>query len=225
LTRSRIEKERRIAEYVARYGRQPSRSTVIKLRAQATLATRPEKHVHSPADLTAARRTRAGRLLDGDPKWWARNLTTGPPAQVLRASDVPLDLIGDVGERVVAQVSEKRATWRHWNLWAEAARQTMGWRFATIEDREAITVMIVEAAEGRSIALTPSELAVSPAEFRRDDGTSVFRPRHSVVYSSLDTLAAEDRLLDLAGDLSAAGLLHGLVSSVWWLWDRRWEGV
>ena len=59
-----IEKERRIAEYVARYGRQPSRTTVIKLRAQATLATRPEKHVHSLAKLTEAWRARACRLLD-----------------------------------------------------------------------------------------------------------------------------------------------------------------
>jgi len=198
-----IEKERRIAEYVAHYGRQPSRTTVIKLRAQATLATRPEKHVHSLAELTGAWRRRASRLLDEDPTQWARNLTTAPAAQALRANDVPLDLIGEVGARVVSVVSEKRTTWRHWNLWAEAARQTMGWRFATIEDREAITAMIVESAERRSIALTPGELALSPAEFRREDGTSVFRPRHSVVYSSLETLAAEDRLLAGAEDRTA----------------------
>jgi conjugative relaxase-like TrwC/TraI family protein len=209
-----IEKDRRIAEYVARYGRQPSRTTVIKLRAQATLATRPEKHLHSLAELTGAWRSRAARLLDEDPTQWARNLTTGPPAQVLRASDVPLDLIGDVGVRVVSAVSEKRATWRHWNLWAEAARQTMGWRFATVEDREAITAMIVEAAEGRSIALTPGEVALSPAEFRREDGTSVFRPRHSVVYSSLETLAAEDRLLEGAEDRTAAVVPAKVVRAV-----------
>lgn len=190
-----IEKESRIAEYVARYGRQPSRTTIIKLRAQATLATRPEKHVRSLADLTEEWRNRAATLLDEDPTQWARNLTTGSPAQVLRADDVPLDLLGDVGVRVVSRVSEKRATWRHWNLWAEAARQTMGWRFATVEDREAITAMIVDAAEGCSVALTPGEFALSPAEFCREDGTSVFRPRHSVVYSSLETLAAEGRLL------------------------------
>ncbi|MGD9961484.1 MobF family relaxase [Nocardioides sp.] len=213
-----IEKDRRIAEYVARYGRQPSRTTVIKLRAQATLATRPEKHVHSLAELTGAWRSRAARLLDEDPTQWARNLTTGPLSgsapQVLRASDVPLDLIGDVGSRVVSAVSEKRATWRHWNLWAEAARQTMGWRFASVEDREAITAMIVESAEGCSIALTPGEVALSPAEFRREDGTSVFRPRHSVVYSSLETLAAEDRLLIGAEDRNAAVVPAKVVRAV-----------
>src|SRR5690606_24001301 len=47
-TRSRhieAEQDRLIAEYVAKHGRQPSARTVLKLRAQATLATRPEKQV------------------------------------------------------------------------------------------------------------------------------------------------------------------------------------
>ncbi len=30
---------------------------------------------------------------------------------------------------MVGVVEEKRSTWRHWNLWAEASRQAMGWRF------------------------------------------------------------------------------------------------
>src|SRR5690625_4130743 len=47
------EKDRLIAEYVERHGRQPSTATIIKLRAQATLSTRPEKQVRSLADLTA----------------------------------------------------------------------------------------------------------------------------------------------------------------------------
>ena len=40
-----IEKDRLIAEYVAQHGRKPPRATIIRLRAQATLATRPEKHI------------------------------------------------------------------------------------------------------------------------------------------------------------------------------------
>ena len=46
------EKNRLIAEHVERHGRQPSLRTIIKLRAQATLSTRPEKQVRSVADLT-----------------------------------------------------------------------------------------------------------------------------------------------------------------------------
>ena len=62
----------------------------------------------------------------------------------------------------------------------------MGWRFASAEDREAVVGMIVDAAEHDSLALTPPELALSPSDFRRADGTSVFRPRHSVVFTSDD---------------------------------------
>jgi hypothetical protein len=58
--------------------------------------------------------------------------------------------------------------------------------------------MITDAAEQRSVRLTPPELAVSPVEFQRPDGTSVFRPRNSARYSSIALLDAEDRLLAVA---------------------------
>ena len=99
---------------------------------------------------------------------------------------------------VVATVGVKRTTWSHWNLMAEASRHTMGLRFATTADREAVVGLIVDAAQQQSIALTPPELVHTPAAFRRPDGTSVFRPRHSVKYSSTVILDAEARLLDRA---------------------------
>ncbi|GAB2991804.1 hypothetical protein GCM10027212_35210 [Actinotalea caeni] len=198
-TRSRhieAEKDRLIAEYVAKHGRQPSARTVLKLRAQATLATRPDKQVRSLADLTAEWRQRASRILGRDANGWARVLTSGAtPRRVLRADDVPLDVVGEVGQAVMETVGEKRSTWTRWNLHAEASRQLMGWRFASIEDREAITGLVVDAAERVSLRLTPPELATSPLEFRRPDGTTRFRPRHSTLFSSETLLAAEDRLL------------------------------
>src|SRR5665811_2573185 len=123
---------------------------------------------------------------------------------MLRADDVPLDLIVEVGSSVVEQVSEKRSTWRHWNLWAEASRQTMEWRFASVQDREAVVGMVVDAARRASLSLTPPELAMSPAVFRREDGSSRFHPRHSDVFSSAELLAAEDRLLARANNTEAA---------------------
>ncbi len=190
------EKNRLIAEYVARHGRQPSTATVIKLRAQATLATRPEKEVRSLADLTAEWRIRATGVLGQDATDWALAVTDNDKPLLLRADDVPLDAIGELGQTVVGVVGEKRSTWRRWNLMAEASRQTMGWRFATMQDREAVVAMIADAAEQASLRLTPPDLATSPAAFRRVDGTSVFRPKHSTVFSSELLLAAEDRLLD-----------------------------
>lgn len=196
------EKDRLIAEYVERHGRQPSMTTIIKLRAQATLSTRPEKTVHSLADLAAGWRARAGNLLGEDATVWAGQVASNSAPLLLRADDIPLDVIRSLGESVVAAVGEKRSTWRRWNLTAEAARQTMGYRFASFEDREAVTGLVVDAAEQASLRLTPYELASSPIEFRRNDESSVFRPKNSTVYSSNLLLEAENRLLQLSRDLT-----------------------
>ncbi|MFA5607274.1 MAG: MobF family relaxase [Leucobacter sp.] len=197
-TRSRhieVEKNRLIADYIEKHGKQPTTATILKLRAQATLETRPEKQVRSLAELTDDWRTRATRLLGQDATRWAQDVAVNPPAMLLRADDVPLDVIAEIGQTVVEVVGEKRSTWRRWNLHAEASRQLMGWRFASMVDREAITGLVVDAAENASLRLTPPELASSPVMFKRDDGTSRFRPKHSTVYSSEALLEAEDRLL------------------------------
>ncbi|MGA5584513.1 MobF family relaxase [Streptomyces thermodiastaticus] len=190
------ETDRLIENYVAEHGRRPTPATIMKLRAQATLSTRPEKEVRSLAALTASWRERAGRVLGADATSWACGVTVNEEPLLLRADDVPLDVIASLGRDVVAAVGEKRSTWHRWNLTAEAARQTMGYRFASTEDREAIVGLVVDAAEAASLRLTPPELASSPAAFRRPDGTSVFRPKHSALFSSEVLLAAEDRLLE-----------------------------
>ena len=146
---------------VAQHGRQPSNATILKLRAQATLTTRPEKQVRSLADLTGEWRERATKTLGRDATMWAREVTDNDKPLLLRADDVPLDVIGEIGRSVVEVVGEKRSTWRRWNLMAEASRQTMGWRFATMQDREAIVAMVADAAERVSLRLTPPELATS----------------------------------------------------------------
>ena len=192
------EADRLIAAYVAEHGRRPSAKTIVRLRAQATLATRPEKQTHSLADLTAGWRDRAAAVLGEDATGWASRITQTQAARPLRADDVPLEVIAELGQTVVETVREKRSTWRRWNLHAEASRQSMGRRFASVRDREAIVAMIADAAEQASLRLTPPELALSPVVFRRQDGTSVFRPRHSTVFSSTMLLEAEDRLLHLA---------------------------
>ncbi|MDI6024065.1 MobF family relaxase [Leucobacter sp. UT-8R-CII-1-4] len=197
------ETDRLIAAYVAANGRRPTPATIVRLRAQATLATRPEKQVRSLADLTSEWRERASHLLGENATRWARTVTANDAPMLLRADDVPLDVIASLGRSVVEAVGEKRSTWRRWNLTAEAARQTMPYRFATTQDREAVVGMVVDAAEHASIQLTPPELASSPTVFRRDDDSSRFRPVASTVYSSPDILAAEDRLLERARTMTS----------------------
>lgn len=197
------ETDRLIGQYVEARGRRPSPTTIMKLRAQATLSTRPEKEVRSLADLTASWWERAGRALGSEATAWARTVTVNEKPLLLRADDVPLDVISSLGRNVVTAVGEKRSTWHRWNLTAEAARQTMGYRFASTEDREAVVGLVVDAAEAVSLRLTPPELASSPAAFRRPDGTSVFRPKHSALFTSEVLLAAEDSLLARARTITA----------------------
>ncbi|WP_425280767.1 MobF family relaxase [Leucobacter coleopterorum] len=198
-----VEKERLIAEFVERYGHRPSAAQVIKMLQSATLSTRPEKTVRSLDDLTSEWRDRATTILGEDATAWASRVAwqhadVAARRGLLRADDVPLTLVAEFGASVVQTVGEKRSTWRRWNLMAEAARQTMPLRFMTARDRETVISMIADAAERDSLRLTPPELAPTPTEFQRDDGSTRFRPKHGTLFSSTTLLAAEDRLLSRA---------------------------
>ena len=192
-----------IAQHIAKYGRRPSDSTIDKYREQASNETRLDKTHHSLADLTTDWRQRTAEILGRDPGEWARELVANLPPRMLRADDVPLDLLADLAQTVLIVVSEKRPAWRHWNLYAEAVRQTKGLRFATTEDRMALVAAITARAEAGSVRLTPPDLAATPVEFRREDGTSILRPKHSALYSSQALLDAEARLVDRAGTRTA----------------------
>ena len=85
---------------------------------QATLETRPEKQVRSLADLTGEWRERASHLLNEDATRWAHTVTANDAQMLLRADDVPLDVIASLGRSEVEAVGEKRSTWRRWNLTA-----------------------------------------------------------------------------------------------------------
>jgi hypothetical protein len=106
-------------------------------------------------------------------------------------------LIGSGRDPVAVRPSAGRTR----NLAAEAPRQTMQHRFASASDREAIIGLVVDAAERASLRITPPELEWRPAAFQRDDGTSVFHPKHPIVFTSTELLEAESRLLErAAGD-------------------------
>ncbi|RPF21501.1 MobF family relaxase [Myceligenerans xiligouense] len=205
-------KERLITQYIATHDRRPSKTTVIKLRAQATLQTRPEKQIHSLADLTTGWRARAARVLsslgasDGDPVALARSLTSPQVARDFAADEVPADAIERAAAATFHTVAARKTTFTHWNLWAEANRQTMGWRLQTAADREQVIAAIVAQAEAHAVALTPPGVAVTPASLQREDGTSRLRPRHHILFTSTQALDAEDRLLTLSADPTAARL-------------------
>lgn len=195
--------------YIAKHGREPSRTTMLKLRGQATLATRPPKRLRSLEDLTGEWHQRASRILGQDATAWTRAILNRSAARsgdqagvrgagkMYDAGQVPDVVVAEVARLVLDVVSDKRATWRRWNLWAEAERQTLPWRI-TPGQREDVVTAIVREAERQSIALTPPELASTPAPLLRRDGTSGLRPKHATLFTSQDLLDAEVRLLKAA---------------------------
>ena len=198
-----------IADYRQKHGRSPSPGTVNRLREQATLETRPPKSIESLADLSAQWRERAERILGRDPGEWARDLiarATDEPGQAFTAAVVPHEAVEKTAAVVLRVVGDKRATWKHWHLWAEAERQTMHWRLTTHQDRVDVVARIVAQAEGGSVLLTPPELAPPPGFLLRADGTSTLRPKHSQVFTSQAVLNAETRLLDAMTQRTAPGV-------------------
>ena len=78
----------------------------------------------------------------------------------------------------------------------------MGYRFASFEDREAVTGLIVDAAEECRCGSHLSNWHRARSSFVATMRRSCFRPKNSTVYSSNLLLEAEDRLLELSHDLT-----------------------
>ncbi len=188
-----------IADYAERYGHQPSSRVAIRLRQQATLDTRPDKTLHSLSELTASWRARATEMLGEDATTWAHTLLDAIAENaVLRADDLEPQTLDDLAVVTRMVVEDKRAVWGRWNLWAEAARQTKGIRFASALDREMVLDAIVGRAEDASLRLTPQYDRTVPQAFTLPDGSPAFAPRDEVAYSSQAILDAETRLLAAA---------------------------
>lgn len=92
-----VEKERLISEYVARHGRRPSKTTIVELRAQATLATRPDKQARSLADLTAEWRVRAAKVIGTDAMTWAHAVAHSATPTAHRPDDFADSVIEELG--------------------------------------------------------------------------------------------------------------------------------
>lgn len=205
-------KDRLIAEYTAEHGRAPSAVVIARLRQQATLETRPEKTLHSLAELTADWRDRATGVLSENATAWAQHLLEqGSGEARLRADDLGQEQVSDLAAVVLMEVSNRRAVWGRLNLHAEAMRQLMDVRFATTADRLAVADRIVHLAEERSLRLTPAYERAVPEQYIEGEGNR-FQPVDQTAYTSQDILDAESRLLRLSDTEGAPVLSARLVA-------------
>ena len=205
-------KDRLIAEYTAEHGHAPSARVIARLRQQATLETRPDKELHSLAELTAEWRDRATDVLGEDATTWAQHLLAEGSSQVgLRADHLGAEQVSDLAAVVLMEVANRRATWARLNLHAEAMRQLMGVRFATTADRMTVADRIVQQVEDRSLRLTPVYDRAVPEQYLDGEGNR-FQPVNQIAYTSQDILDAESRLLRLSAAEDAPVLSARLVA-------------
>jgi conjugative relaxase-like TrwC/TraI family protein len=205
------EKNRLLADYRSRHGRDPGVKAILQLRQQATLATRPDKHVHSLADLTRVWRERARKYVGDDPaRWISRLVVADSPAR----ADLAVDQIQTVAERALTTVADKHATFTRWNLAAEVHRQLQPVRFANAAAREQAASRAVDSALGLAVMVSAPELASTPTQFQRADGSIQFRHRGADKYTTAATLQAEDRLLAAGRETTGPALPASIIGAI-----------
>lgn len=203
-----------VAQFVSGHGRQPTAREVIRMRQQATLATRPEKHLRLLADLVEGWRERARPFVGDEPQAWVASLTGRNDLPLLAATDLAEPILADAARAALTAVSSKRATFTRANLLAEALRQIAGVRFAEPGERVAVADRVADLAVMSSVQLTPAEVGIVPDELRRADGTSMFRPRDSELFTTAELMAAEERLLDAGRSVGGPAVEEGVAREV-----------
>jgi len=191
-------KDTLVEVFVASHGRQPTTREVLQLRQQATLTTRPDKHVKPLHELLAGWGERAETYVGSDPESFVDSLAGRNDVPLLAAPDLADGILAEAAHLALAKVAEKRATFTRGNVFAEVLRVLHGVRFAAPTDREVVAEHTTTMALESAVMLTPPEVGIVPESFRRADGTSKFRARGSEVYSTQELLDAEQRLLDAA---------------------------
>jgi conjugative relaxase-like TrwC/TraI family protein len=194
-----------VAGFTATHGREPSRVEMLRLRQQATLATRPDKQMRPLAEMRATWRATATTVTGEHPRTIvAAALAAGNRSVAATAATVPDPAA--LAEQVLAGISVRRSTWTPANLLAEAARATRHLRTGTPQERLQLLDQVVQAAQTQCVSLDPPPLFHSPARFRRLDGASVFDRAEDAVFSTTAVLDTEARLVAAFDDLAAPAL-------------------
>lgn len=205
-------KDRLVEDYTATHGRSPSPTVITRLRQQATLETRPDKELHSLAELTADWRERATSVLGEDATTWAEHLIAhGAGGSLSRADDIAAEDLDGIASSVLAQVADRRSTWGRWNVHAETMRQLMDLQFKSVEDRTAVLDAIIARVEDNSLRLTPAYDRTVPEHYLDAEGNR-FQPVDQIAYSSQAILDAEHRLLRHGKNTTAPVLAERLIT-------------
>ncbi|WP_442543058.1 MobF family relaxase [Arthrobacter sp. KN11-1C] len=193
-----VETDRLVAEWTKDHGTPPSATTTIKLRQQATLATRtPKPDSIAPLHELSARWRSRATAKGFDPGVVLAATVRRSHATPFRACDFEASWVDAAASLTRDRVAAKRATWNRWNLIAEAERVCAAIRCHAPEDRNALIDAVATAAETQSVPLNDYRYSV-PSDARPDlrlGEQSVFDFHGSRLYTDASTLASEETVM------------------------------
>ncbi|MEU4711085.1 MobF family relaxase [Nocardia salmonicida] len=206
------------AAFATTFGREPTPGEVHDLGQRATLETRPRKHTPgSRAEQHASWRAEAAAVLGG------MDVVDNIEARVVGVARVPRPspdraFVVHLADQALAAVSDKRATWREFNLRAEVERQVRGnvapadWSQLTEEVFAQALSPSSAVARGDPDVTEEPDLRAVPAWLRRRDGTPIHTRTNSQIYTTESTLSAEAELIALSVEPNGVILNAELVS-------------
>jgi conjugative relaxase-like TrwC/TraI family protein len=186
---------RRIVEFRALHGKEPTPKEIFAIDRAAKLDGRPGKQPpKSLAEHSATWRTFAETLVPA-----ALLNTLGRRIFISRrhldADDEKADL-SVLAASTLAVVSEKYAHFSRWNLESEAHAQTAHLTVpAAAREKFVADVVGTILASRDTLALQGVTLVAEPPFARRSNGESVFHEHHSTRYTTVRTLAEEGDLV------------------------------
>ena len=193
------------ARFHADHGRAPTRTEVLKLRQQATLATRPEKTSHPLGELLSRWADTARQVTGRTPRQITAEVLARDPGRPVRSTQVGDEAVTRIATMVSQGLVERRATFTEWNMWAETARATRGLRMNSLKERVNLVERVVAQVKSQCVPLDQPPTPV-PGKFRRRDGASVFTRAGEAKYAHPALLAAEQLLLTAHADATGPAL-------------------
>ena len=205
--------------FQATHGRPPTPLESVQLAQQATLETRQGKHEpRSLAEQRASWAAQARQVLGGEPGVQAMlHQALHPPATPTRRVDAVW--VRETATAIQQTLQTHRSYWQRWHVEAEAQRRVRGTDARTRDVDRLVGLLVDEVLTRRSVPLTRSEQDIdTPAALRRSDGASVYTVAGSTLYTSVDLLAAEARIVAHAGErdgtrATPAAVEHALAQS------------
>ncbi|MGW4368052.1 MobF family relaxase [Nocardia takedensis] len=201
------------------HGREPTPIEIRDLAQQATLETRPAKHLlRSFAEQRRTWHEQANAVLGSHDTVAAMVSMALNPIRAPRVT-ATREWITRTADRVLETVAEQRSTWRAANVRAEIERQIRGKIAGSQWEQVSEAVLAAALDPARSVPMgdpdvtAEPELAVVPDALRRRDQASAYTPAGAQIYTSTRILAAEDALIALSVEPGARVVTPAVVAA------------